>query len=556
MNLRLPKISLTWKIMIGLILGIILGALNHEWGLAVRPLSVLFLNLIKSIIAPLIFSTLVIGIAGTGDIKQVGRIGVKSLVYFEIVTTFALFIGLAAVNLTRPGVGVSLAAENKATLAARINGLITDANAASQRAMDYAARAQSSGSVDDANQAVAEATRSTQLSSEASANAAKWLNAPDTQRDDKFMLTERAGKLAAEADASAKRANAAIQSGASAEAINQAVAEASAAAQKSAEAAATTAKGLTAPDPSAKAQSFGDIIAHLSPTSILKAMADGEVLQIVVFTVLFALAVTSIGEKAQPMVKWCESLADIMFRFTEFVMKFAPVGVGAAMAYTVAHSGLGVLKNLGMLVGTLYGALFVFLFLVLGPVAYFFKVPMKDFIRAVKEPATIAFATTSSESALPLAMENMQRLGVPRRIVGFVLPTGYSFNLDGTTLYLSLASVFVAQAAGVHLTWWQQLTMVFTLMLTSKGVAGVPRASLVILLGTLNSFNLPAEGVLVILGVDELMDMARTAVNVIGNCMATVVIARWEGAFRNEEWQAEEKDLEAVTGQQAIVSES
>jgi proton glutamate symport protein len=556
MNLRLPKISLTWKIMIGLLLGILLGALNHDWGLAVRPLSVLFLNLIKSIIAPLIFSTLVIGIAGTGDIKQVGRIGVKSLLYFEIVTTFALFIGLAAVNLTRPGVGVSLAAENKATLAARINGLITDANAASQRAMEHAARAQSTGSADEANQAVAEATRSTELSTQASATAAKWLNAPDAQRDDKFMLTERAGKLAAEADASARRANAAIQSGASADAINQAVAEANAAAQKSAEAAATTAKGLTAPDPSAKAQSFGDIIAHLSPTSILKAMADGEVLQIVVFTVLFALAVTSIGEKAQPMVKWCESLADIMFRFTEFVMKFAPVGVGAAMAYTVAHSGLGVLKNLGMLVGTLYGALIVFLLLVLGPIAYIFKVPMKDFFRAVKEPATIAFATTSSESALPLAMENMQRLGVPRRIVGFVLPTGYSFNLDGTTLYLSLASVFVAQAAGVHLTWWQQLTMVFTLMLTSKGVAGVPRASLVILLGTLNSFNLPAEGVLVILGVDELMDMARTAVNVIGNCMATVVIARWEGAFRNEEWQAEEKDLEAVTGQQAIASES
>jgi len=552
MTLRLPKISLTWKIIIGLILGIVLGALNHDWGLAVRPLSVLFLNLIKSIIAPLIFSTLVIGIAGTGDIKQVGRIGVKSLLYFEIVTTFALFIGLAAVNLTRPGVGVSLAAENKATLAARINGLITDANAASQRAMEHAARAQSTGSNDEANQAVAEATRSTQLATEASTNAAKWLNAPDAQRDDKFMLTERAGKLAAEADASARRANTAIESGAN----DQAVAEASAAAEKSAEAAAATARGLTAPDPSAKAQSFGDIIAHLSPTSILKAMADGEVLQIVVFTVLFALAVTSIGEKAQPMVKWCESLADIMFRFTEFVMKFAPVGVGAAMAYTVAHSGLGVLKNLGMLVGTLYGALFVFLFFVLGPVAYFFKVPMKDFFRAVKEPATIAFATTSSESALPLAMENMQRLGVPRRIVGFVLPTGYSFNLDGTTLYLSLASVFVAQAAGVHLTWWQQLTMVFTLMLTSKGVAGVPRASLVILLGTLNSFNLPAEGVLVILGVDELMDMARTAVNVIGNCMATVVIARWEGAFRNEEWQAEEKDLEAVTGQPAIASES
>lgn len=556
MNLRLPKISLTWKIIIGLILGILLGALNHDWGIAVRPLSVLFLNLIKSIIAPLIFSTLVIGIAGTGDIKQVGRIGVKSLVYFEIVTTFALFIGLAAVNLTRPGVGVSLATENKATLTARINTLVAEANAASQRAMELAARAPSSGRADDANQAVAEATRATELSAEATAAAAKWLNAPESQREDKFMLTERAGKLAAEAGESAKRANAALQSGANAEAVNQAVAEASTAAQKSAEAATTTAKGLTAPDPSAKAQSFGDIIAHLSPTSILKAMADGEVLQIVVFTVLFALAVTSIGEKAQPIVKWCESLADIMFRFTEFVMKFAPVGVGAAMAYTVAHSGLGVLKNLGMLVGTLYGALIVFLFLVLGPVAYIFKVPLKDFFHAVRVPATIAFATTSSESALPRAMENMQRLGVPRRIVGFVLPTGYSFNLDGTTLYLSLASVFVAQAAGVHLSWWQQFTMVFTLMLTSKGVAGVPRAALVILLGTLNSFNLPAEGVLVILGVDELMDMARTAVNVIGNCMATVVVARWEGAFRNAEWQAEEKELEAVTGQRAIVSES
>src|SRR6185369_11381395 len=253
------------------------------------------------------------------------------------------------------------------------------------------------------------------------------------------------------------------------------------AAAKSAAAADAVGKGLTAPDPPAKPQSFGDIISHLAPASIIKAMADGDVLQIVVFSVLFALAVTSIGEKAKHVVGWCESLADIMFRFTEFVMKFAPVGVGAAMAYTVGHSGLGVLKNLGMLVGTLYGALVVFLLLVLLPVALLFKVPLRDFFRAVREPATIAFATTSSESALPRAMENMQRLGVPRRIVGFVLPTGYSFNLDGTTLYLSLASIFVAQAAGVQMSWWQQLTMVFTLMLTSKGVAGVPRASLVIL---------------------------------------------------------------------------
>ena len=313
-------------------------------------------------------------------------------------------------------------------------------------------------------------------------------------------------------------------------------------------------RGLTAPDPPPKPQKFGDIVTHLAPTSIIKAMADGDVLQIVVFSVLFALAVTSIGEKAKHVVTWCESLADIMFRFTEFVMKFAPVGVGAAMANTVGHSGLGVLKNLGMLVGTLYGALIVFILFVLLPVALIARVPLRDFFNAVKEPATIAFATTSSESALPKAMENMERLGVPRRIVGFVLPTGYSFNLDGTTLYLSLASIFVAQAANVQLTWTQQIVMLLTLMLTSKGVAGVPRASLVILLGTLASFNLPVEGVIVILGVDELMDMARTAVNVVGNCLATVVVARWEGAFRGTEWVGEEAELEQVTGQPAIVS--
>src|SRR5437762_518321 len=393
--MALPKVSLTTKIFIGLILGILLGWLSPEWGMAVRPLSLLFLNLIKSIIAPLIFATLVIGIAGTGDIRQVGRIGVKSLLYFEIVTTFALFIGLAAVNITKPGVGVSLAGvhtqENKATLA------------------------------------------------------------------------DQAKKLSAEASAAA------------------AAGDARTASLKAAQAADAVSKGLTAPDPPAKPQSFGEIVAHLAPTSILKAMAEGDVLQIVVFSVLFALAVTSIGEKAQSGVRWCESLADIMLRVT-------------------------------------------------------------------------AFATTSSESALPKAMENMERLGVPRRIVGFVLPTGYSFNLDGTTLYLSLASIFVAQAAGVDLSWGQQITMMLVLMLTSKGVAGVPRASLVILLATLASFHLPVEGVLVILGVDELMDMARTAVNVIGNCLATVVVARWEKSFRTAEWIAEEAELEQVTGQTAIVS--
>jgi proton glutamate symport protein len=484
--MRLPKISLTWKIMIGLALGILLGYLKPEWGTALRPLSILFLNLIKAIIAPLIFSTLVIGIAGTGDIKQVGRIGVKALVYFEIVTTFALFIGLAAVNITRPGIGVSLA------------GI--------------------------------------------------------TRPEDKAVLAERAQRLAKEANEAANRASEITASGASPDAATRATAEAVTAAAKSSEAAQAVAKGLTAPDPPPKPQTFGDVIAHLSPTSIIKAMAEGDVLQIVVFSVLFALAVTSIGAKAAAIVKWCESLADVMFRFTEFVMKFAPVGVGAAMANTVGHSGLGILQNLGTLVATLYGALAFFLIFILGPVAMIFRVPLRDFIRAVRTPATIAFATTSSESALPRAMENMERLGVPRRIVGFVLPTGYSFNLDGTTVYLSLASIFVAQAAGVNLSWWQQLTMVFTLMLTSKGVAGVPRAALVILAGTLASFNLPAEGVIIILGVDELMDMARTSMNVIGNCLATVVVARWEGAFRTAEWQAEEKELEAVTGQEGLAS--
>jgi len=492
--------------MIGLVLGIFIGWLvreidlrstdHHVFGIEtatllsfIRSLSTLFLNLIKSIIAPLIFATLVVGISGTGDIKQVGRIGVKSLIYFEVVTTLALIIGLAAVNITQPGKGVSLAGiakgEDKASLAKKAQDFSKESSEAFKKAEEFRARAATD----------------------------------PTARD---------------------------------EGENQAAI----AIQKAADAVDATSKGLTAPEPPAKPQSFGDIIAHLSPTSIIKAMAEGDVLQIVIFSVIFALAVTAIGKKAQAVVEWCQSLADIMFKFTEFVMKFAPVGVGAAMAYTIAHNeqGLGVLKNLGALVLTLYGALIVFAVVVLLPIALMFKVPLRDFFNAVKTPASIAFATTSSESALPKAMENLARLGVPRRIVGFVLPTGYSFNLDGTTLYLALASIFVAQAAGVELSWTQQIIMLATLMLTSKGVAGVPRASLVILLGTLASFALPVEGVILILGVDELMDMARTAINVIGNCLATVVIAKWEGAFRDDEWRREEAELEAVTGLGPIVT--
>jgi proton glutamate symport protein len=504
--MKLPKVSLTWKIMIGLVVGIFAGWLIHEIDINspdhhvlgietatllafIRSLSTLFLNLIKSIIAPLIFATLVVGIAGTGDIKQVGRMGAKALLYFEVVTTMALVIGLAAVNITQPGKGVSLAGiakgDDKATLAKKAQDLSKEANDAAKKAAELRSQIAASPEV------AAEYQQQTAL-----------------------------------------------------------------AVQKAADSADAGSKALTAPDPPAKPKTFGEIIAHLSPTSIIQAMAEGDVLQIVIFSVIFALAATAIGKKAQTILNWCQSLADIMFRFTEYVMKFAPVGVGAAMAYTIAHNdkGLGVLTNLGALVLTLYGALLVFALLVLLPIALAFRVPIKDFFNAVKTPASIAFATTSSESALPKAMENLARLGVPRRIVGFVLPTGYSFNLDGTTLYLSLASIFVAQAAGIELSWGQQILMLATLMLTSKGVAGVPRASLVILLGTLASFSLPVEGVILILGVDELMDMARTMINVIGNCLATVVIAKWENAFRNEEWEKEEAELEAVLGQPAIVA--
>jgi proton glutamate symport protein len=395
-------LTLTKQIFIGLVLGIIVGAIvdatHPEYAIYFRPFSQLFLRLIKMVIAPLIFATLVAGIAGAGHFKVVGRMGLRALIYFEIVTTLALVIGLVAVNLTKPGVGVNLPMGQQSEI-------------------------------------------------------------------------------------------------------------------------------------TAKAQTWDQILLHVVPESVIDAMARGDVLQIVVFSLFFGIALGMIGEKGRPVLAWCESVAETMFKFTNIVMHYAPVGVGAAIAYTVGHGGLGVLYNLAWLVATLYCALAVLILGVFLPVALIFKVPLRKFIRAVKEPAVIAFSTTSSEAALPRAMEVMERLGVPRRIVSFVLPLGYSFNLDGTTLYLSLAAVFVAQAAGVHLSIGHQITMLVTLMLTSKGVAGVPRASLVILAGTLASYGLPLEGVTLILGVDELMDMARTMTNVIGNCLATVVIAKWEGEF-------------------------
>ena len=395
-------LTLTQQIFIGLALGILAGAIvqhyNPAWSIYFRPFSQIFLRLIKMIIAPLIFATLVAGIAGAGHFKVVGRMGLRAIIYFEIVTTLALVIGLVAVNITRPGDGVNLP-------------------------------------------------------------------------------------------------------------IGQA-------------------SGITA-----QAQTWDQILLHVVPESVLDAMAKGDVLQVVVFSIFFGIALGMLGDKGKPVLVWCEALAETMFKFTNIVMHYAPIGVGAAIAYTVGHGGLGVLYNLAKLVLTLYAALAVLILAVFLPIALIFKVPLRKFIRAVKEPAIIAFSTTSSEAALPRAMEVLERLGVPRRIVSFVLPLGYSFNLDGTTLYLSLAAVFVAQAAGVELTIGQQVTMLVTLMLTSKGVAGVPRASLVILAGTLAMYGLPLEGVTLILGVDELMDMARTMTNVIGNCLATVVIAKWEGEF-------------------------
>lgn len=398
----LRRISLTWWIIIGMGVGTLIGWMVPEFATSLRPLSTTFLRMIKSIIVPIIFGTLVVGIAGHGDdMKRVGRLAFRSLVYFEIVTTLALFIGLLAVNLVRPGVGV-------------------------------------------------------------------------------VLPPPAAGS----------------------------------------------------PIPGGQQPTFSSVLEHIVPQSFFEAAVSNQVLQIVFFSVIFAVGLSQVrGKPKEAMLGFCEGLAETMFKFTGIVMRFAPIGIGAAIAVTVGHSGLEVLKNLGLLVLTLYAALVVFGLVVLLPIARLARVPVRAFLSAVKEPALIAFSTTSSEAALPKAMERMEAIGVPRRIVAFVMPTGYSFNLDGSTLYLAVASIFAAQAAGVHLSLGQQLLMMLTLMVTSKGVAAVPRASLVILAGTLASFNLPLEAIAVILGVDELMDMARTTVNLVGNCLATVVMGRWEGEF-------------------------
>ena len=429
----LRRLTLTHWILISLVVGVVVGAAFPEaeraahggWAASdLRVLGTIFIRMIKSLIVPLLFSTLVVGIAGHGDdMKKVGRLALRSIIYFEVVTTLALAVGLIAVNVVKPGVGITLPRE--------------------------------------AGEAEQLATRTPTVSS---------------------------------------------------------------------------------------------VLEHTVPQSFFEAAAQNEVLQIVFFSILFAVALAKVpGRSKQVMLDFCESLSQVMFKFVGLVMTYAPIGIGAAIAVTVSRSGLGVLANLATLVATLYGALVVFLLLVLVPVALVFRIPLKGFVQAVREPALIAFSTASSEAALPRAMQAMEAFGVPRRIVAFVMPTGYSFNLDGSTLYLALASVFAAQAAGIDMPIGTQLLMMLTLMLTSKGVAAVPRASLVILSGALAQFGLPLSAVAVILGVDALMDMARTSVNLVGNCLATAVMARWEGVFGEEPARAVAQEIELERQEHAVV---
>jgi proton glutamate symport protein len=399
----LKKLSITQWIIVSMVVGTLIGWLFPEFGKELSLLSTIFLRMIKSVIVPLLFSTLVIGIAGHGDdMKKVGRLAFRSIVYFEVVTTLALAVGLIAVNVFKPGAGVSLATAS-------------------------------------------------------AGDAAQFATSKPT---------------------------------------------------------------------------LASVLEHTVPQSFFEAAAKNEVLQIVFFSVLFGIALARVpGHPRKVMLDFCESLSEVMFKFVAIVMSFAPIGIAGAIAATVGKSGLPVLLTLLKLVLTLYGALAVFILLVLVPVAFMSRVPIKAFLKQVKSSALLAFSTASSEAALPGAMQAMEKLGVPKRIVAFVMPTGYSFNLDGSTLYLAVASIFVAQAAGIDMPLKTQLLMMLTLMLTSKGVAAVPRASLVILSGALTQFGLPLEGVALILGVDAVMDMARTSVNLVGNCLATVVMARWEGEF-------------------------
>jgi Na+/H+-dicarboxylate symporter len=391
------NLSLTAWIFIALVLGIAIGVFFPEFAKHLAPISNIFLRLIKSIVGPLLFGTLVYGIASAGELKTMGRIGLKAITYFEIATTLALLIGLVVVNLMRPGAGLRLTGKSGSTVPVL-----------------------------------------------------------------------------------------------------------------------------------AKPASLSQVLEHAVPSNIFESLAQNDVLQMVIFFFLFGAACSAIGAKALPVVNFAGAIAEIMFRYTKYVMYVAPFGVGSAIAVTIGSKGIGVLFGLGKLVGTLYLAQALCVLLVLGSSLLVAGVPIARFWRAARQPFLIAFSTASSEAAFPLALQNMERFGVPKHIVGFVLPTGYSFNLIGSTLYLSLASIFIAQAADIHMPVGAQISMMLTLMLMSKGTAGVPRAALVILAGALATFQLPQEGIALILGVDALMDMCRTSVNVLGNCVATAVVARWE----------------------------
>jgi proton glutamate symport protein len=404
---QLKSPSLIVQVVLGMVVGIAIGHFFPEFGKSIKPLSDIFIHLIKMLIAPLLFATLVIGIAGTGGHGNLGRMGLRTIVYFEIATTVALAIGLGVANWLKPGAGMSLAlAQGKSFL------------------------------------------------------------------------------------------------------------------------------------PATEIKQGWDIVLHMFPTSVVQSMAEGDILQLVVFAVFFALALAAAGDRGKPVMTFLESLAEVMFKFVNIVMRFAPFGVLGAMAGTVGESGLGVLMIYAKLVGSLYLALVMFVLAVLITVCTTFRIPFLKLVKAVKEPFVLAFSTASSEAALPKAMQAMERFGVPKSVVSFVLPTGYTFNLDGSTLYLSLAALCVAQMAGIEMSWQQQLLMMGTLMLTSKGVAAVPRASLVVLAGTLAAFHLPMEGIAVILGIDHVLDMGRTSVNLLGNCVASAVVARWEGVLDDGKMEA------------------
>lgn len=397
--------KLTTAIFLALILGVVVGCIAPEFAQKLHPLAVIFLRMVKMIIAPLLFSTLVVGIAGHGDVRSIGKVGLKTLIYFEIITTIALIIGLSVGNIFKPGVGF---------------GVVVNEN-----------------NLRTAAQMAATHTHS----------------------------------------------------------------------------------------------SLSGMFIDMFPTSVIQSMAEGNLLQIVIFSIFIALAICAVGQKAKPVLDILSSLSEIMFKFTEYVMYFAPIGILGAVASTVGTNGIGILAGYAKVIFSLYFALILFVTIVLFIACKVVRISFKSLLRTIREPALLAFSTASSEAALPKAMDIMEKFGVPKNIVGFVMPTGYTFNLDGSALYLALGALFATQIVGINLSFNQQLMIIFALMLTSKGIAGVPRVSLIVLAGTLASFNIPLIGVAILLGIDQILDMGRTTVNLIGNCVATVVIARWENEF-------------------------